>query len=106
MRRLVLALVLACAACSTVTGSPVPERVRPADPLWTAEFIGSSGKESDLLGVWATDQLVVRGQHENIVAYSAENGEVAWKLPQEDVHYCGMSGNVTPEKWSPGDHWL
>jgi outer membrane protein assembly factor BamB len=94
VRRLVLALVLACAGCSTVTGSPVPEQVRPADPLWTAPFIGKYSEETDLLGVWATDQLVVRGQHENIVAYRAGNGEVVWKLPQDDIHYCGMSANT------------
>ncbi|WP_199442449.1 outer membrane protein assembly factor BamB family protein [Umezawaea beigongshangensis] len=73
----------------TATGSTQPKK--SAAPLWTAEFTSEIQHETELLGGWADDEVVVRGQENAITGYSLHDGEVIWELPANGIKLCGMS---------------
>jgi outer membrane protein assembly factor BamB len=51
--------------------------------------------ENCQLGSWASDKVVVRGQRNGVVAYEVDSGEVAWRLPVDDVKFCAMSSTTS-----------
>jgi outer membrane protein assembly factor BamB len=64
--------------------------------VWTVDFATEKrAGENDLLGSWASDQVVVRGQENGVVAYRIATGEIAWRLPADGVHFCGMSSTIS-----------
>ncbi|HEY6740616.1 MAG TPA: PQQ-binding-like beta-propeller repeat protein, partial [Actinopolymorphaceae bacterium] len=74
----------------TAKATPKPAA---GEPLWVQRVPDGApdGEMTRVIGTWVSDTVVVRGQHDSVVAYNLENGKVAWELPKEGVGFCAMS---------------
>ncbi|MFI9271634.1 PQQ-binding-like beta-propeller repeat protein [Kitasatospora sp. NPDC052896] len=63
---------------------------------WTAPKSDDDGSDSQTLGTWTTDKLLVRGDATGLTAYDLSDGKVAWTLavPPNAKAFCSMSATV------------